>query len=745
MSCGTRLLSRVSGLALAFIAAGVLSLDSARAAFTDVSQSSGVNLNDHTYGLGWSDFDGDSHPDLFVVRHYFRPIIYRNLGNGQFNSFFFPALFDASDHHGPVIADFDNDGDADIYLTSGADAGGSTVAKRLYRNDGGFEFLDIAVQSGVADSLARGRSSSAMDVNGDGALDLFVAKAPRVSSPNSLFMNDGAGHFTDMAASAGIADDFGSVGGIWGDYDRDQDPDLLIGGEEGGTYETRLYRNNGDLTFTNVTFNLLPGVGEIAAADWGDYDQDGDLDLAIGYGDEGLFDALSWSADSVSFFFNARGTDNGLDGFAFTQTGDSASYDIYTDGFYQPGSIFISEDAYHPGPVSPFTLGSDINGAPSIEPGESVGVYLWTDGLFGLWQARFNAPPAGGHTFAGVITTNGDFTEVPTTEIEPYVHGERGARIFRNDGGMFVNASPGCGLADSVNVRQVGWVDYDLDGHLDLFVMNKGDTQVHNGPDILYHSDGHGGFVDVTAVENLAGPTTGLGDAFSFEDYDSDGDLDVAMVSGTGPRFYSVQAKHKLYRNDGPAGNHLRVQLEGVFSTRDGYGAWVTCVSAAAGRQSHYVTGNSWRGGHTKLEPYFGLGVDTMVDSLIVEWPSTATTVLTDVPSGNIIVNEADPLTDAPAGDAIDASAVLRVQAQPNPSSGAVSFEIAGRSAAQAELKIYDTSGRLIDERRVPGTQSRVGWDGRTREGAPAASGIYFARIREERRSALTRFVLLRR
>ena len=85
------------------------------------------------------------------------------------------------------------------------------------------------------------------------------------------------------------------------------------------------------------------------------------------------------------------------------------------------------------------------------------------------------------------------------------------------------------------------------------------------------------------------------------------------------------------------------------------------------------------------------------------------------------------------------------MHAQPNPSSGDVSFEIAGRSESQAELKIYDASGRLIDERHVPGTQSRVGWDGRTREGAPAASGIYFARIREERRTALTRFVLLRR
>jgi len=735
----------VSGIALALALVSCLPVSVSRAAFTDVSQSSGVNLNDHTYGLGWADFDGDTNPDLFVVRHYFRPIIYRNLGNGQFSSFFFPALFDPSDHHGPVIADFDNDGDPDIYITSGADAGGSTVPKKLYRNDGGFDFLDMAVGAGLADSLARGRSSSAMDVNGDGALDLFVAKAPRVASPNSLFLNNGNGTFTDIAPSAGVANDFGSVGGIWGDYDRDEDPDLLIGGEESGTYETRLYRNNGDLTFTNVAATALPGLGAIAAADWGDYDQDGDLDLAIGLGDEALFDALSFTPDSLTFFFNARGNDNGLDGFAFTQTGDSATYDIYTDGFYQPGSIYISEDAYNPPPSSPFTLGPDINGAPTIFPGQSVGVYLWTDGLFSLWQARCNAPPAGGHTFAGVITTNGDFTEAPTTETEAYVHGERGARIYRNDGGTFTNVSLACGVSDSVNVRQIGWVDYDLDGHLDLFVMNKGDTQHHNMPDLLYRNNGQGGFVNVTATENLSGPTAGLADAFSFEDYDSDGDLDVAMLSGTGPRFFSVHSKHALYRNDGPTGNHLSVKLAGVYSTRDGYGAWVTCVSATAGRQTHYVTGNSWRGGHTKLQPHFGLGADTVVDSLIVEWPSSTKSVLTDVPAGSVTVTEANPLTDAPGVEGIAASTSLRVNAQPNPSSGAISFEMTGRSDADAELKIYDTSGRLISEKRVQGTQSRVVWDGRTRDGTAAASGTYFARLRENQRTAFTRFVLLRR
>jgi hypothetical protein len=294
-----------------------------------------------------------------------------------------------------------------------------------------------------------------------------------------------------------------------------------------------------------------------------------------------------------------------------------------------------------------------------------------------------------------------------------------------------------------VNVRQVDWVDFDLDGLLDLFVMNKGDTKLRNQPDVLYRNQGHGMFADATMDQNLAGPATGLGDAFSFEDYDGDGDLDVAMLSGTGPRFFSVHTNHRLYRNDGPTGNHLRVDLEGVFSTRRGYGAWVTVVSATVGRQVHYVTGNSWRGGHSKLEPHFGLGADTSVDSLIVEWPSTAITVLTNVPAGSVTVTESDPATDAPGIDGISA-ARLRVRAHPNPSSGLVSFEIGGRSIAPAELEIYDTAGRLVCEKLLPAAQDRAAWDGRTSAQSPAASGIYFARIREDSRTALTRFVLLR-
>ncbi len=516
-----------------------------------------------------------------------------------------------------------------------------------------------------------------MDVNGDGALDLFVAKGPRPISPNSLFMNDGTQHFTDQAASAGIADTFGSVGAVWGDYDNDRDPDLLIGGEESTTYETRLYRNDGGVHFTNVTAQVLPGIERITSADWGDYDRDGDLDLAVGYGDEAYFDAIKWDADTLSFFFNARGTDNGLDGFAVVQTGDSTTYDLYTNGYYLASTIYIAEAGYNPGPLSPFSLGFENYGAAPFTPGGSIGMYVWTDSLFGFWQLRGNAPPGQGITFAGVMTTNGDIQDVGITELEPYVYGSRGTRLYRNDGGTFSDVTGETNIGDVANVRQVGWLDSDLDGNLDLLVMNKGDTQEENLPDLFYHNQGDGTFDEIAAEENLQGPEKGLGDAFAIEDADRDGDWDIALLSGAGPRFFSLHSPHRLYRNDGPTGNSLRVDLEGTSSTKDGYGAWVTCVSATAGRQVHYVTGNSWRGGHLPLEPLFGLGADTLCDTLQVVWPSEAITILTKVPAGNVVVNEGEPVTGAPLVDSVQA---LAIRARPNPAPAGVVFAIAGRS-----------------------------------------------------------------
>lgn len=723
-----------------------LAASPASGAFNDITVAkSGPAAPGITYGLGWGDFDLDGDPDCMVSRHFERPIIFDNLGNGSLHYGFSPPLFQLpDDHHGPLLADFDEDGDLDIYLTAGADAGFGDSLKRMYRNDGAYTFVDVGPAWGVTDLLGRGRASSAMDVEGDGDVDIFVAKASRVAAPNSLFLNDGNQSYTDVAAAAGLADSFGSVGGIWGDYDRDGDPDLFIGGEEEVSFETRLYRNNGNLTFTNVTAQALPGIGQVAAAAWGDADNDGDLDLAVGLGDRALFDAVSWDADTLLYFFNTRYGDDGLDGVGFLQTGDSATYNVTLDGYQQASAVFVSEEGWNPF-IVPFTVPfGGIHGAPTFTAGTTLATYIWTQQFFGVWEMRCNAPPQAGHSFAGIITTNGDFTDVGLVAPETYTHGPRGTRLWRNDGGTFTNVSAAFGLVDTVNVHFLQFVDVDQDGFLDLYVENAGDTQTLNGPNVFYRNMGGTSFQDETAAQQLSGPARGLGDAFAFEDYDSDGDLDVAITGGTGPRFLALLERVRFYRNNGPVGNRLRVKLEGLYSTRDGYGAWVTCISATAGRQVRYVTGNTWRGGQTMLDPYFGLGPDTVVDTLRVEWPSGSVNELVAVPAGIVTIEEFDHLTAVPA--AAPGAPALRLVAGPNPSTGAIVLTAEGRrDGMAARLMIWDAAGRRLVNRNLAPGEARVTWDARDAEGAPVAAGVYFARLVEGTRVADVKVVQIGR
>lgn len=706
----------------------------------DVSASKGINLRDFTYGLAWNDFDSDGRRDLFVCRHFDPPVIYRGLSNGNFSSVFNPTLFAEGDHHGQVIADFDNDGDSDIYLTGGAEGGTGNIPKHFYRNDGAFQFVDIAAAAGLEDGTGRGRSCSAIDVNADGWLDVFVAKSPRLGVPNALYLNDGAGHYTDIAASAGVADAFGSVGGVFGDYDRDGDADLFVSGEETDASESRLYRNNGNLTFTNVTSTMLPGLGKVAAAAWADFDKDGDLDLALGLGDEALFDGAERISDKITFFMNAREDENGIDGIDFTTNASSVSFSVYSAGVFDSTTVFIGANAVNP-TTSPFSLtAAQAAGQPPFTVGTSTGLFIWTVG--NSWKVRGIAPPAQGYNYGGLIDATSSISSHTTSDFEAYTHGTRGTRLYRNDGTLFRDVTLDFDITDAVNVRNLTWVDYDRDGDLDLHVLGKGDAQTQNEPDLLYRNRGTY-FTDETSDYDAEGPTQGIADACAWDDYDNDGDLDVAILSGAPPRAYAVLENDRLYRNDTASRNEIRVNLVGTVSNRDGLGAWVTCVSSYAGTQSHYVTANSWRGGQVMTDAYFALRWDTVVNLLRVEWPSGIVNEFTNVPHGDVTVTEANTALDvAPLATGEAAALSLRVVSTPSVSS--VSFEFLGDRAGEANLEIFDARGRRVLRTFVPAAQRSFTWNGVDHAGKSVGQGVYYGVLTEGLRQSKAKVVLLR-
>jgi hypothetical protein len=294
---------------------------------------------------------------------------------------------------------------------------------------------------------------------------------------------------------------------------------------------------------------------------------------------------------------------------------------------------------------------------------------------------------------------------------------------------------------DNVNVRNLTWIDYDRDGDLDLHVLAKGDTQNQNQNDILYRNRTTY-FSNETSEQFMQGPSNGLADACAWEDYDDDGDLDVAILSGSPPRVYTIYETDRLYRNDTTPRYELRVNLEGVASNRDGLGAWVTCYSDYAGTQSHFVTANSWRGGQVMLDAYFALRWDATVDELRVKWPSGIENVFYDVPAGDVTVTEANAALSVEPFDGD--GEVLRLAVRRNPTPGPVAFEVGGMRGGAGDLEIFDPSGRRVYGTRFDATPGRLEWSGIDADGRRVANGVYYAVLREGERTATTKVVLVR-
>src|SRR3954447_14743124 len=209
---------------------------------------------------------------------------------------------------GLAVFDYNGDGRPDIFFTNGAatpslEKTSDRYANRLYRNDGNMRFTDVTDAAGVqGDGYAMG--AAAADFDNDGDVDLFVAGVRR----NQLLRNRGDGRFEDVIGQSGIASGEWAVAGGWFDYDNDGRLDLLVVnyvewsvqanrscGDEGRAVQifcdprvfkglpNRLYRNKGDGTFEDVSAKagLLTHVGKGMSAAFGDFNHDGRLDVFV--------------------------------------------------------------------------------------------------------------------------------------------------------------------------------------------------------------------------------------------------------------------------------------------------------------------------------------------------------------------------------------------------------------------------------------------------------------------------------
>jgi len=220
--------------------------------------------------VAWGDYDNDGRLDVLLSGETTAGArltrIYRNEGNNQFAD----ISANLTDVRDSAVAwgDYDNDGRLDVVIAGDSSAGAVT---QLYRNTGNgtFSIVDVPLPGVINGSLAWS------DFNRDGRLDLLIV-GPGISR---VYRNNGLDDFIEMAAGLSILNV--SAAAAWGDVNADGRPDIVLVGKSDVAAVAKVYRNNGDGTFTDLPSTGLTPVGSGASAAWADYDNDGRSDLLL--------------------------------------------------------------------------------------------------------------------------------------------------------------------------------------------------------------------------------------------------------------------------------------------------------------------------------------------------------------------------------------------------------------------------------------------------------------------------------
>jgi hypothetical protein len=450
------------------------------------------------------------------------------------------------------------------------------------------------------------------DFHNSGFLDLFVCNENGTLT-NLYYRNDGAGAFTKISQGDPVADADYHVGSAAADYNNDGYLDLAVGaGGSNSPIPTRMriYHNNGDGTFTpgggGAVTNLL---GYFAMCYWADYDNDGFLDLCVEEDGAGQVILIHNNGDGT-FATKQLVTGVNIWGFAW------ADYD--NDGF---------EDL--------LVITYDYNGVNTLYHNNRDGTFTriltnaiatdrWSAGAYGEDWGDFD-----NDGFLDLFVTSGDGTP---------------NRLYHNNGdGTFTSITngPTGSRPPGTHSLACSWGDYDNDGYLDLFVTS------YNGPNMLFRNNGDGTFTQILSGAPV-NETNSLVycNSCGWVDYDNDGFLDLFVTRGFGTGISNL-----LYHNDGNSNGWLKVKLEGKASNRSAIGAKVHVHATIGGktfRQMREISNGGPRSVRP-LVAHFGLGDATNADLVRIEWPSGIVQTLTNVAPKQILTVVEHQQPGAPA------------------------------------------------------------------------------------------------
>jgi imidazolonepropionase-like amidohydrolase len=349
-----------------------------------------------------------------------------------------PELFSAGVTFTNAWADYDGDGDLDLYV------GFNGPPNRLYRNDRG-TFTEVGVAAGVADARAT-RSAAWGDFDADGDPDLILGFAPGAASVLKLYRNDG-GRFSDVTAGAGLV----RTDSVWVDYDGDGDLDLFVALRDRAN---AMYRNDGG-RFTDVAPQIgLADARKSVGAVWFDFDHDGDLDLYVANQD----------GDANALMRNDNGRFSDVAAQAGAQWAGRLPNEP-TNGTVRPCAADVNND----GRLDLFGANYGRNGL-LLNRG---------DGTFQDVSAEWGVAVDGRYDACAFSDFDHD------GRLDLYVNGTVTGGVsyrdylFRNEGGRFADVTPANILALQAD-HGVQWADYDMDGDEDLALTGARPDGMHS-------------------------------------------------------------------------------------------------------------------------------------------------------------------------------------------------------------------------------------------------------------------------
>ena len=237
-----------------------------------------VTDNKPSDGATFADSDNDGDADAYVVNWYnFNNLFYTNDGIANFTQITGTAVVTTNGYCETASwGDYDNDGLVDLYM-SRSGGGASTDRNRLYHNDGNNSFTEITTGSPVTD-LFTSRSVNWTDMDSDGDLDLFVTNEGLTVNDENIYRNDN-GTFTRITTGPLVNNGGYTMSSSWGDYDNDGDMDVFLANDQSSN---ALFRNEGNFNFTKIISDTVSKTNDHSfSSAWSDVDNDGDLDLFV--------------------------------------------------------------------------------------------------------------------------------------------------------------------------------------------------------------------------------------------------------------------------------------------------------------------------------------------------------------------------------------------------------------------------------------------------------------------------------